>query len=283
MAAPGPVEITDLVRGWLPDGSRAPVRRDDVVAALLERGQRRGARIAAALPASDDGQLDLAAVDALVLRVHAELQRFTEELSQGRRTAARLRPLLEALGPGPVHVVDVGCGLGHVIRWLAATGALGPGVELVGVDLDRTLVASAGALAAEEGLPCRFLAADAFAPDEVISDPARTVVISSGLLHHLRGDDLAAFFDAQTRLGVAAFVHWDPVPGRWPVLGAWVFHRARMREPLSRHDGLLSVRRSHRAPELLAAARHPDYDVTCADPRRALTTQVVRPVVGVRR
>lgn len=283
MTGLGPVEITDLVRGWLPDGSRRPIRRDDVVALLRERGQRRGARIAAALPASDDGLLDLAVLDALVLRVHAELQRFSEELNQGRRTAARLRPLLDGLGPGPVRVVDVGCGLGHVIRWIAATAALGPDVELVGVDLDRTLVASAAALAAEEDLPCRFLAADAFAPGGVIADPDRTVVISAGLLHHLQGEDLAAFFAAQTRLGVAAFVHWDPVPGPWSVLGARVFHRARMREPVSRHDGVLSVRRSHRAADLLAAAQHPDYDVACADPRRALTTHVVRPLVGVRR
>lgn len=282
MTAPGPVEITDLVRGWLPDGGREPIRRDDVVGALLERGQRRGARIAAALPASDDGLLDLAVVDALVLRVHAELQRFTEELSQGRRTAARLRPLLDGLGPGPVRVVDVGCGLGHVIRWLAATGALGPDVELVGIDLDRTLVASAAALAAEEDLPCRFLAADAFARRR----------------HHGPGPDRGHL------LGPAPPPAWrrpggllrrpdPPRRGRVRALGpgaravararAWVFHRARMREPLSRHDGLLSVRRSHRAPELLAAARHPDYDVTCTDPRRALTTQVVRPVVGVRR
>lgn len=283
MTAPGPVEISDLVRGWRPDGTRTPIRRADVVAALRERGQHRAARIAGRLPVVPDGHLDLDAVDALVLRVHAELQRLNEELSQGRRAAAYLRPVLARLGPGPVRLVDVGCGLGHVVRWFAATGALGPDVELVGVDLDRTLVEAATALAAAEGLACRFVAADAFAPGGVVADPARTVVISAGLLHHLDADGLRAFLGAQCALGVAAFAHWDPVPGPLAVLGARVFHRARMREAVSRHDGVLSVRRAHPAVVLRAAAEHPDYEVACADPRSALSVQVLRPLVGVRR
>ncbi len=285
---PGPVEISDLVRGWQPDGSRTPIRRSEVVAALTARGQRRAARIAGRLPVVAEGPgapdlLDMAAVDALMLRVHAELQRLGEELSQGRRAAAYLRPVVERLGPGPVRLVDVGCGLGHLVRWLAATGALGPHVELVGVDLDRTLVGAAAVLAREEGLACRFVAGDAFAPAGVVEDPARTVVVSSGVLHHLTADGLRAFLGAQCALGVAAFVHWDPVPGPLAVLGARVFHRARMREPLSRHDGVLSVRRAHPAALLRAAAAHPDYVVTCDDPASALSARVLRPLVGVRR
>lgn len=285
MTAPGPVEISDLVRGWRPDGTRATVRRADVVATLAARGQRRAARLAGRLPVCDDGSgdLDLVAVDALMLRVHAELQRLGEELNQGRRAAAYLRPVLERLGPGPVRLVDVGCGLGHVVRWFAATGALGPDVELVGVDLDRTLVETATMLAAAEGLRCTFVAADAFAPAGVITDPARTVVISTGVLHHFGAEGLRDFLGAQSALGVAAFVHWDPVPGPLAVLGAWIFHRARMREPLSRHDGVLSVRRAHPAALLRAAAAHPDYDVSCTDPRSALSSRVLRPLVGVRR
>ncbi|WP_436698410.1 class I SAM-dependent methyltransferase [Nocardioides sp. BYT-33-1] len=277
------VEISDLVRGWAPDGSRSPIRRSDVVLALAERGQRRAARIAARLPTDGDDWLDLEAVDALMLRVHAELQRLGEELHQGRRTAAYLLTLADRLGPGPLRVVDVGCGLGHVVRWLAANDAVGPDVELVGVDLDRTLIASATALAAKEQVSCRFVAGDALAPGGVVADPARTVLVSSGLLHHLRGDRLREFLQASCELGVAAFAHWDPVPGWWPTLGARVFHQARMREPLARHDGVVSVRRAHTAATLLAAADHPAYDVSCADPAGALTSRVLRPLAGVRR
>ncbi|MCW2814291.1 MAG: SAM-dependent methyltransferase [Nocardioides sp.] len=127
---------------------------------------------------------------------------------------------------------------------------------------------------------------DAFAPGVAVDDPARTVVVSSGLLHHLSTDGLEDFFAAQEHLGVAAFSHWDPAPGPWTGLGARTFHRARMREPLSRHDGVLSALRAHPAPVLRRAAEAaaPSYDVHVADPGwRGSLVEVVRPVWGVRR
>lgn len=51
-------------------------------------------------------------------------------------------------------------------------------------------------------------------------------------MHHLPEPELAEFFAAQARLGVAAFAHWDIAPCLWSTLGAWVFHQARMREPV---------------------------------------------------
>jgi len=48
-------------------------------------------------------------------------------------------PLREAKPQTPLRVVDVGCGLGYVTRWLAAHQVLGPGVELVGVDMNSVL------------------------------------------------------------------------------------------------------------------------------------------------
>lgn len=139
-----PLELTDLL--WACDratGDRLPVRRDDVLSRFADTGQRRAARIAGTLP-SDGALLDEGAVDELLLRVHAELQRLGEELQLPRRLAeALLRwalPLLERQPDVPVRVVDVGCGLGYVIRWLSAHHALPPTVELVGVDLNSTLV-----------------------------------------------------------------------------------------------------------------------------------------------
>jgi len=109
--------------------------------------------------------------------------------------------------------------------------------------------------------------------------------MSTGLLHHLPGPDLPQFFAGQARLGVAAFAHWDIVPGAWSTLGAWVFHQARMREAVSRHDGVVSARRSHRADVLLAAARSgaPDYQVAVLETKRhPRALDVLRPVLGVR-
>lgn len=282
-------EITDLLWSFDHDGTRRPVRRSDVTALLADNGQRHAAAVVRRLPARD-GLLDPAAVDALGRRVHCELQRLGEELQLPRRIAHHLRPLVDALRAAdpsrPVTVVDVGCGLGHVVRWLAAADPLGPGVEYVGADLNPVLVAEASRLAAREGLRCRFVCADAFDPRTGVTAAGdRTLVVSSGVLHHLPADDLANFFAGQQRLGVAAFAHWDIAPCLWSTLGAWVFHQARMREPVSRHDGVLSARRAHPASVLEAAARAgaPAYDVAVLEgPRwypRAL--DVLRPVVGI--
>ncbi|MGH3396576.1 MAG: methyltransferase domain-containing protein [Streptosporangiaceae bacterium] len=286
--AAGRVEITDLL--WQVDaaGARLPVAKGDVLSRLRRGGQHRAARIVSAIPAAG-GILDPDYVDALGLRVHCELQRLGEELQFGRRVAARLSPIIETMrrrGAGPVRVVDVGCGLGFVVRAMAAASALGPDVELVGVDLNPVLVAEARRLAEREGLSCRLVQGDALRPGVAVLDGASCVVMSTGLLHHLPEPELAGFFAAQARLGVAAFAHWDIAPCPWSTLGAWVFHQARMREPVSRHDGVLSARRSYPAAALLAAARAgaPGYDIQVPEgPRwhpRAL--DVLRPVIGIR-
>ncbi len=285
----GRLEITDLL--WLADadGRRLPVVTAEVMTRLTGRGQRRGTRIVSRIPAAD-GVLDASYVDALGIRVHCELQRLGEELQSGRRVAALLMPLIAKLrgpgGGGAIRVVDVGCGLGSVVRWLAATSALGPDVELVGADLNPVLVAEASRLTEREGLSCWFVRGDAFEPGMAVKDGARTVVMSSGLMHHLPESGLPGFSAAQGRPGVAAFAHWDITPCLWSTLGAWVFHQARMREPVSRHDGVLSARRAHPAMILEAAARvgAPAYKARVLEgPRwhpRAL--DVLRPIVGIR-
>jgi hypothetical protein len=128
----------------------------------------------------------------------------------------------------------------------------------------RTLAASEVTRAvARARLMCRFIRGDAFEPAVAIDDGAGSIVISSGLMHHRPASGLAEFFAAQARLRVAAFVHWDIAPCLWSTIGAWVFHQARMREPVSRHDGVLSARRAHPAAVLQAAAPAgaPAYDV----------------------
>jgi len=277
------MEITDLLWPLDADGAPLPVAKADVLNRLGAGGQRRAARIVSTFP-DTAGILDPVYVDALGLRVHRELQRLGEELQFGLRTAALLRPVLETM-PRPARVVDVGCGLGFVVRAMAASGVLGPDVELVGVDLNPVLVAEARRLAELEGLVCSFIQGDALRPGVAIEDGASSVVISSGLMHHLPESGLVEFFATQSRLGVAAFAHWDIAPCLWSTLGAWVFHRARMREPVSRHDGVVSARRAYSAAALEAAARTgaPGYDVQVLEGSRwhPRALDVLRPVVGI--
>jgi hypothetical protein len=93
------------------------------------------------------------------------------------------------------------------------------------------------------------------------------------VLHHFRGDDLAAVFAAHERSRAVGFVHVDVRPSPIAPLGSWVFHRARMREPLARFDGVQSVVRAHPADAICEAAAR-------GAPGFALATLDARPGVG---
>ncbi|MGW2375026.1 class I SAM-dependent methyltransferase [Kitasatospora sp. NPDC001683] len=277
------LEISDLITAVDPrDGRRLPVRRDDVVRQLRESGDQRAARIVAGLSVDQGGALDPDAVDGLLISVHTELQRLSEELSIGRRLVHLLRPLFTAIRagqPGPYRLVDIGCGLGYLVRWLAATGSLGPDVELIGVDLNAALVGEADRLAREEGLNCRFVHGNAFELPE-----AATVYVSTGVLHHFRAESLTEFFQAQASSPALAFCHFDIAATRLAPVGAWIFHRARMRHPLGRHDGVVSALRAHTDETLLRAAAVPGMRALVYEPRGLSNPfcTTLRPILGVR-
>jgi SAM-dependent methyltransferase len=237
-------EISDVIVDYEPETlARRAVPRDAAIERLRSRGRRRAARIAEALP-HVGGVFDADGIDRVLIEAHLELQRLHEEFANGWRVRLLLEALVATMRertPGsPVRVVDVGCGLGYVVRWLAAEGALGPDTELLGVDYNAALIAGARVLARREGLSPRFEVANAFALDR----PA-TIYVSSGVLHHFRGDGLARFFEEQVAAGARAFVHLDVKPTWNAPIGAWLFHQARMTVPLARWDGTASALRAH--------------------------------------
>src|SRR5688572_28359068 len=129
-------EISDEIVAFDPETlARLPVRKRDVVEKFRSLGNARAASVVESLP-EIGGYLDSGAVDALLIRVHRELQRMSEEFEHGRRMLELVRPMIETLRaaghPRPIRVCDLGCGIGFVIRWLAARGNLGDDVELVG-------------------------------------------------------------------------------------------------------------------------------------------------------
>jgi SAM-dependent methyltransferase len=249
-----------------------------VISRLEQNGQRWAAGYVAGLPAPG-GILDRAVGEGILLRAHTELQRLSEEFLQVDRLRLLLVPLLRALREAgerpPFRIVDVGCGLGYVVRALSAHGRLGRDVEIIGCDMNPTLVGAAQALAEEEGLSCQIRLANAFRLDE----PAH-IYISTGVVHHFRGPALPAFFAGQKQ--AHAFVHSDIAPSALSPLGSWLFHRARMREPLARHDGVVSAQRAHGAAALLAAARA-ETSFTCApfDEARSFASVILRPMQAV--
>jgi SAM-dependent methyltransferase len=273
-------EISDLIVDYEPATlARRDVHRDTVLAAL--DGSRRARSIAAAIPHTS-GILDRTAVDGILVRSHLELQRLHEEFRVGEMIRGLLVPLLQlvrdATTERPVRVVDLGCGMGFVVRWLAARGNLGEDVELVGADYNLALVRAAQRLADDERLPCRFVAANAFR----LEQPAH-VVMSTGVLHHFRGDALSAVFAEHARSGALAFLHADIRPSAVAPLGAWIFHQARMREPLARFDGYWSAVRAHPA-DALRAAVPPAFQLAMIDARPGLAglLRIFQVAIGAR-
>ncbi len=279
-------EISDLILDFDPITlARRPVARAQVVEAFRRRNNRRAANIVARLPVDDRGDLDPDAVDRLLLAVHSEIQRLSEEFLQGARVKAILAPTLQAMRdcglPPPYRVVDVGCGPGFMIRWLAAFGDLGDDVELVGADYHLALIERARRLAQAEGLRCRFEVANAFH----LTQPA-SIFMSIGVIHHFRGPSLGAVLAQQDRPEAMAFMHFDIKSSWLAPIGAWIFHVARMREPLSRHDGVLSAARAHPSEALVNAARQhaPGFKAALFDEDRAPLPilKVMHALVGVR-
>lgn len=247
-------EISDAIVSYDPATlERHPVAKSVVLQEFAKVNNRTAVRIVQRLP-ERDGELDPEAVDNLLVRVHCEMQRISEEFQHGRRVAELLNPILDALrdkrGGKPVRIVDIGCGTGYVLRWLAANRALGPDVELIGADLNAALIREAQRLTDAEKLECKFVTANAFALDH----PA-DIYLSTGILHHFREGSLHELLRQHDRPDTSAFVHFDFHPSPMAPLGSWLFHAVRMREPLAKHDGVLSAIRAHESRCLLEAAR----------------------------
>lgn len=276
-------EISDLIVAYDPDSlERIDVARGDVLARLEELGMRSAIRIVAPWPHAK-GVLNRGFVDGVLFRTHLEIQRLSEEFQQGRRLLRLLRPLTSTLADHqrPIRVVDVGCGLGYGVRWLAARGELDPSIELHGCDYNAALVEAANQLARAEDLRCSFSAENAFQ----LKSPAN-VFTSTGVIHHFRGEALDRFFVEQHEAGASAFIHCDIKPSWLAPIGATLFHYARMSEPLARHDGILSALRAHPGADLLRAARAacPGWKIGIFDGRvEALPVlKVMQAVVGAR-
>jgi len=252
---PSQPEITDLiVQHDARTLERMKVRKQDVLDTFSRYSNRRAIRVVERLP-EQGGFLDGKEIDRHLLRVHWEMQRLAEEFYHGHRMWELLRVVIASIRHAglreTIRIVDVGCGIGYVIRWLAANVPLRDySIELVGMDLNGTLINEANRLATREELPCRFVQGDAFSKEH-----SGHIFTSTGVIHHFRGGELLQFLGRHEQPETRALLHFDFQPWLLAPVGAWFFHYLRMRTALARHDGVLSAARAHDGRTLTEAAR----------------------------
>ena len=252
---PAQPEITDLIIQHDPNTlARLSVEKDAVIRAFSAFRNRKALRAVEALP-DQSGVLDNAAVDRILISTHWEMQRLAEEFYHGHRVWDLLRRVVATARASGVRdklrVIDVGCGIGYTARWLAAHLPLEElGLEIVGMDLNGTLIREATRLAAAERLHCHFIQGDAFSLAH-----SGHIYLSTGVIHHFRGDSLGEFLRRHEQPGTFAFLHYDFQPSFLAPYGSWFFHYLRMRTAIAKHDGVLSAVRAHNAKTLTEAAR----------------------------
>lgn len=175
----------------------------------------------------------------------AEVRRSLADLRLVNRWLSPRRALLDAVAPHLPHggrLLDVGCGSGDVAAYLCEQ--LGRPLAAVGVDLKPLHLAEAPHTIARVAADVRRLPFAARSFD---------VVTASLFLHHFDGAEPGRLLGELARVARRAVVVSDLRRARVPFLFGRAVFPLLFRSPVSVHDGLVSIRRGFREPELQAA------------------------------
>jgi ubiquinone/menaquinone biosynthesis C-methylase UbiE len=157
---------------------------------------------------------------------------------------------------GPIRLLDVGTGaadipVGLLQEWRRA--ARQPELEITATDRRPEIIALANKLTAASGeAGLRLMVADGLALP--FDDGAFDIVHASMVLHHLEPADGVRLLREMGRVARLGIVVNDLDRGWLPWIGAQTLFRVFTRNPFTRHDGPLSVRRAYRAAEARALA-----------------------------
>ncbi len=154
-----------------------------------------------------------------------------------------LAALLADRPGGPVTVVDIGCGsadlLCRAVRWASRRG-----MRLVPIGLERHRAAAA--LAQRAAVPTLLAAA----PHLPFRDRSVDLVIASQLLHHFAPETIVAICRAADRLARRGVIVADLRRSSIAAAGFRIGSRLLRFDPVTRADGVTSVRRGFTEGEL---------------------------------
>jgi len=197
-----------------------------------------------------DGELTDQRVLEGNLRDLRRINRFLGGLALSRRA---VDALVEATGvplDQPMSLLDVGTGgadipMGLIAGWRRA----GRRLAVLGVDSRAEVLGAAGrerpAVLATDGLTLRIADGRTLPFDDRSFDIAHASLV----LHHLEPAEAAALVREMARVARRGIVLNDLARGRLALVGAWVLLHVITRNPFTRHDGPLSVRRAYSLAE----------------------------------
>ena len=192
-------------------------------------------------------------LDADTLRGNLrDLARFNRWLGGQRLSWQAVEPLLK-LGAtdGAVRLLDIGTGAADIPRYLRRrAGSLRPSLEITGTDVRPEIVTVAQEIQHRS-------ATITVRQGQIENEPDASfdVVHASMVLHHLDRDGAIALLREMARASRRAVVINDLDRGwRWWI-GAWILTRLFTRNPYTRNDAPLSVRRAYTADEMADMAR----------------------------
>jgi len=189
------------------------------------------------------------------------LEQINRWLMGYRPTLSWLKRLPHGLAD-PLHIVDVGCGGGDLLRKIAGWARKrGTVVQLTGIDLNP-FAARAAAESTPEELEIAWVTGNAlmYRPEKPVD-----IVVSSLTAHHLEDEEIVALLRWMEATAQVGWFINDLERSEWSCrMFAWVERLAGWHR-FVRHDGPASFRRAFRQEDwerLLAAAEIPRQAVT---------------------
>jgi ubiquinone/menaquinone biosynthesis C-methylase UbiE len=170
-------------------------------------------------------------------------------VTQSRSGRAALRAELRQRS---VTVLDIGTGSADIpvalVAWMARRGvsltveAIDQRHEIIDIAKEYASDVDAVSLHVADGPPLPYRTG------------AFHIAHASLVTHHLEPDELTAFLREMRRVSRVGIIVNDLDRGWFEWLGAWLLSRTLTRNPLTRHDAPLSVRRAYTADEIAQAA-----------------------------
>lgn len=177
----------------------------------------------------------------------SDCARCLRDLSRVNRMLLAYRPTLSWLSrlaeenPGPLRILDAGCGFGDTLRRIETwANRRGIAVELTGIDCNPATVETARQ-ASGAASKARWICADILA--DAPGDPV-DVVVSSLLTHHLSDDQIVRFLQWMERTARLGWLINDLERSLVSYFGFKALAGVMRWHPFVRHDGPVSILRS---------------------------------------